>query len=727
MTSSLFPAIRAAENGLEFAPAGWIFTVDGTVYPGAPAPPVPAFDNGVGGWAGFASGMVAGLANAQDGLWASACIGYPASVIPMGPSVTAGVVSLATSVEYATQLYYSQHGTFEGLALIFSGYSQGAMVVASYWTNYILNPLGAHSHLAPYVYRLYQYGDPYRCFPAGTLVRMSDGTERCIEDVEVGDFVVTAEGGVGRVTQTSSREETNRLATLKIEGHRHLRCTTDHPILTKRGYVRADQLTTSDWVAFPKYLPESKTYVSTHEHIYRYGKVREDVSLNIPDKIELDEDFGRLIGLYLAEGSCIRGNKGTRINLDFNVDERDTLVADVVRILARYGATAQVYWHESRPNSLKVSLCSEKWGRLLSSLCGVGCNQKQLHVDLAGGPRAFLSAVLYGWLDGDGHLRRKSWCGTTVSRLLAMNMYDIAQALDLKPTLITRHRPGQQREWQVTLTSPQTPKTLDEYERIWGRGSVPGVSFHKSYRGSKKWRASIQHIGHKVELGHFATQEEAASVVRRYRVENGLLDDQRGRTRHHLDDHHVWRRLKSVDFTPFVGTVYDITVPGDDSFVAEGVGVHNCPGIAHGNALAGLSESITTDGVETGGIGGKLDLPPAISNILAPDGRYVYNSCANKGDIYAACPTGLDPWNNIAGAGKAGNLIFTEVQNLSLVNTLKIATALGSPIGVIEELINGMVFMAQGTNAAHWQYYPQMDACIQDALELGNSLPHKGC
>ena len=314
MTSSLFPAIRAAENGLEFAPAGWIFTVDGTVYPGAPAPPVPAFDNGVGGWAGFASGMVAGLANAQDGLWASACIGYPASVIPMGPSVTAGVVSLATSVEYATQLYYSQHGTFEGLALIFSGYSQGAMVVASYWTNYILNPLGAHSHLAPYVYRLYQYGDPYRT-----------------------------------------------------------------------------------------------------------------------------------------------------------------------------------------------------------------------------------------------------------------------------------------------------------------------------------------------------------------------------------------------------------------------------PGIAHGNALAGLSESITTDGVETGGIGGKLDLPPAISNILAPDGRYVYNSCANKGDIYTACPTGLDPWNNIAGAGKAGNLIFTEVQNLSLVNTLKIATALGSPIGVIEELINGMVFMAQGTSAPHWNYWTQMDACIQDALELGNSLPHKGC
>lgn len=149
-----------------------------------------------------------------------------------------------------------------------------------------------------------------------------------------------------------------------------------------------------------------------------------------------------------------------------------------------------------------------------------------------------------------------------------------------------------------------------------------------------------------------------------------------------------------------------------------------CPGIAHGNALAGLSESIKQDGVETGGIGGKLDLTVAQSNLLAPDGKFIYNSCANKGDIYACSPIGTDT-AHLAGAGKVGNLIFQEIMSPSITNTLKIAEALGAPIGMVEEIFNGMTFAAAGSNAPHWKYYPQMLACIGDALALGDSLPHQ--
>lgn len=150
-----------------------------------------------------------------------------------------------------------------------------------------------------------------------------------------------------------------------------------------------------------------------------------------------------------------------------------------------------------------------------------------------------------------------------------------------------------------------------------------------------------------------------------------------------------------------------------------------CPGIAHGNTLSGLPESIQQDGVETGGIGGKLDLTVEQSNLLAPDGKYIYNSCANKGDIYACSPIGTNPWTAPAGPGKVGNLIFQEVMSPSITNTIKIAEALGSPIGMVEEIVNGMTFLAQGTQAPHWLYYPQMLGCINDALALGQSLPNQ--
>jgi hypothetical protein len=74
--------VRAKLNGRTYRPAGAIFAVDGTAYPGAPGIPAPG--------AGFSSDLIYGLINLADGLWASQFIGYPAVTYPMGPSVQRG-------------------------------------------------------------------------------------------------------------------------------------------------------------------------------------------------------------------------------------------------------------------------------------------------------------------------------------------------------------------------------------------------------------------------------------------------------------------------------------------------------------------------------------------------------------------------------------------------------------------------------------------------------------
>jgi hypothetical protein len=153
--------------------------------------------------------------------------------------------------------------------------------------------------------------------------------------------------------------------------------------------------------------------------------------------------------------------------------------------------------------------------------------------------------------------------------------------------------------------------------------------------------------------------------------------------------------------------------------------IFRTPGIAHGNALAGLPESIKTDGVETGGIGGSLDLTPEQSNMLAPDGNFIVQSCANQGDIYACCPTGLTPWTKLASAGLVGNTFFKVVMQPTFVDVISVAKIMFHLGGSFQEMINGLKFMAEGTNAPHWQYFPQMAACINDALALGNSLAHQ--
>lgn len=163
MTSSLFVNVRAQANGKVYSPAGAIFAVEGTVYPGAPNPPSFITDDGNGYWCGFASGVVGGLANVADGLWESPGVGYPAKTVPMWPSVQTGRANLGIQTGAHAMRYYKQHGTYEGLAQIISAWSQGVMAALQFFFLDVL-PDGAPFHyLLPYIYRIYAFGDPFRC------------------------------------------------------------------------------------------------------------------------------------------------------------------------------------------------------------------------------------------------------------------------------------------------------------------------------------------------------------------------------------------------------------------------------------------------------------------------------------------------------------------------------------------------------------------------------------
>jgi hypothetical protein len=376
---------------------------------------------------------------------------------------------------------------------------------------------------------VFDQGNLGSCFPPGTRVRIADGSERPIEDVRLGECVVTAEGRTGRVVRTLLRDEDSGLVRLKLWGHTHLRMTREHPVLTARGYIKAAELRIGDEVAMPKYISGTNEAVVVADHVTqpshrlvrgnRWQGLPGRRGLNatahqMPEKIQLDENFGRVIGLFLAEGNCDSG----KVNWSFHINETDTLVAELVERLSVYGISAHV-----RPlpihKGCKVIVHGTGWTRLLSSLCGNGSGLKRLHPDLAGGPREFLAAVLSGWLDGDGTTRKDgSPEGVSISQDLIMGMYDIAQALGRHPVVATQ--------------APITNSAAKTRRPRWTLTMAPGM----------------------------------------------------GRCRQ--DDTHVWRKVRALEIEDYVGPVYDLTVEGDHSYVAEGVGVHNCTGNAAVGCLA---------------------------------------------------------------------------------------------------------------------------------------------
>ncbi len=71
------------------------------------------------------------------------------------------------------------------------------------------------------------------CLPSGQLVSMSDGGQKPIEEVRLGEFVNTASGEAKEVCQTHQRLYTGEMVGISVQGlERPLIVTADHKVLT---------------------------------------------------------------------------------------------------------------------------------------------------------------------------------------------------------------------------------------------------------------------------------------------------------------------------------------------------------------------------------------------------------------------------------------------------------------------------------------------------------------
>lgn len=375
------------------------------------------------------------------------------------------------------------------------------------------------------------------CFPAGTLVRTASSQFVPIEDMKVLTDVISAEGNVCTVTSVMAKKFSGELVNIKSYGHGHLKCTPEHPILTKRGYVPASELTKNDMIAFTKgpiggsriaIRPSDYVdvpVVAKNDRSWTTASVRGRGSLNmnskaVPDEILLDYDFGRLVGLFLSEGNTTR----TQIVWTFCTDEEHTLVAETARILdKKFGLGTAIVKHRTA-KAMKVVMCGTVWANLFTKLCATGAGRKELHPDLSSANIEFLKGVFDGWIDGDGYTHKRGYTiGTTISKKLAMQMFTVANFLGKRPSI----------QFRVGKASHGVASRQD----IWNLAVVN--SGNDSYR---------------------CDDEELV----------------------------LWRKVKHLERIPFDGYVYNLSVSNDESYVAEGIGVHNCTG----NAITTCMEAL---------------------------------------------------------------------------------------------------------------------------------------
>lgn len=89
------------------------------------------------------------------------------------------------------------------------------------------------------------------CFPAGTIISMADGSYKDIEKIEIGEYVLNADGLSARVEDIMSRKWQGDLIEITPYGLQPIRATPEHPFLTNRGWVQTQELSTDDYIKTP--------------------------------------------------------------------------------------------------------------------------------------------------------------------------------------------------------------------------------------------------------------------------------------------------------------------------------------------------------------------------------------------------------------------------------------------------------------------------------------------
>jgi hypothetical protein len=397
------------------------------------------------------------------------------------------------------------------------------------------------------------------CFLPGTLITMADGTLKPIEQIAADDMVLTHDGP-GRVVTPMQREYIGDVSVLYRRGYSApLVLTHGHEVMANRAgrrderatsdaryasvnepqnwdWFNSEQIDVGNWVqgAYPTQVRSNSIQVaalasdlverdgrsvlaSPYTVGRRVGSVQYGKN-SMPAFIDnFDEALAFVLGLFVAEGSfeTARTAAGTPKTITWSLGQHeDDIVHDLNLALDKLGAGQVKVYRSTNSGGMQVRLSNAPLAALLQHLAGSGAAAKHLSGEVMLAPNEFQRAMLDAYYRGDGWDDPRGHVEVrTVSGLLSRQLIMLGARCDhIVPT------------WFANKKNPGGPTN---------RSNVSEIHHVALGRGAMAGRRMLHD-------GYFANKVVARS-----------------------------------DFE-YHGLVYNFEVEGQNSYVAEGVVVHNC-------------------------------------------------------------------------------------------------------------------------------------------------------
>lgn len=401
------------------------------------------------------------------------------------------------------------------------------------------------------------------CLSGDSLVLMGDGCYKPIKDIKINDDVYTHRGRIRKVTNTIKKPVTNSdlMYKIKVCGFPHeMIVTGDHPFYTLRGNDNCIcGCNTPIWEAAfshecssPDLILQSK-YAKGHYRGIR-GVPLEDrcggIFEWIPAKklrlhewvlspwientinTECDPDFARLVGYYIAEG-CIP-KRGREVKLTFNINEYDTLGADIIYICNKFKYKVDLF-KSKHGNWFDISIKDRSFRTFCDENIGRGSLTKKISSIVMNWNNEAIKNVFIGALLGDGWIDPKNGMKyVSINFNLISQISTILNKLKIRNTIsiLNKNTNSETRHPTFQVVIPRGPEAETIRECIF-----------PYLREKDKFESSM------IDL----------------------------RSKRHSRTEGCLRSIRSYEKIQYDGFVYDITVDEDESFIAHGIAVHNCP------------------------------------------------------------------------------------------------------------------------------------------------------
>jgi intein/homing endonuclease len=401
------------------------------------------------------------------------------------------------------------------------------------------------------------------CFSGDVLVLMGDGTYKPIKDIKIGDLVYTHKGRIKKVINTVTKKVTTKdlMYRIRVCGFPHeMIVTGDHPFYTLRGNdfclcgcqtpiwesVYSHECSSPDLIL-------SRKYAKGHYRGIR-GNIPEDNCkgtfkwISVKDlrvnewfltpwfesgKLKSDSDFSRLVGYYIAEG-CIPSTRGTTVRLTFNINEWNTLGKDVSNICKKLGYKFSLF-KSNHGNWFDVRINDKSFKNFCIENVGVGSLTKKISPKIMEFDNDSLKNIFIGSILGDG------WIDPLKGmKYVSINFNLISQISTILNKLHIRHT----------------------------------ISISNKNNNNK-----LRHTLFQVVIPRGENAEIVRDWLKPYLREKDLFISSQDdlRSKHHSRSEGYLKSIKLYEKIQYDGLVYDITVEDDESFIANGIAVHNCP------------------------------------------------------------------------------------------------------------------------------------------------------